>query len=70
MIFEEVDEIDFAEFIHSLNTNIELIKIDIEGMEMDALLGAKLSIEKLKPVLMIEKIKSNNKLTIKKSKFV
>jgi FkbM family methyltransferase len=38
---------------------LDFIKIDIEGMEMDALLGAKLSIEKLKPVLMIEKIKSN-----------
>jgi FkbM family methyltransferase len=37
MIFEEVNEIDFAEFIHSLKTNIELIKIDIEGFEVQLL---------------------------------
>jgi FkbM family methyltransferase len=38
---------------------LDFIKIDIEGMEMEALLGAKVSIEKFKPILMIEKIKSN-----------
>jgi FkbM family methyltransferase len=38
---------------------LDFIKIDIEGMEMEALLGAKVSIEKSKPILMIEKIKSN-----------
>ncbi|MRW86853.1 FkbM family methyltransferase [Pseudoduganella sp. FT26W] len=38
---------------------LDFIKIDIEGMEMEALTGAAQSIEKYKPQLMIEKIKSN-----------
>lgn len=38
---------------------IDFIKIDIEGMEMEALIGAKNSIMRCKPQLMIEKIKSN-----------
>jgi len=38
---------------------LDFIKIDIEGMEMDALVGASASIAKFKPQMMIEKIKSN-----------
>lgn len=38
---------------------LDLIKIDIEGMEMEALEGARTSIAQLKPHLLIEKIKSN-----------
>jgi len=38
---------------------LDFIKIDIEGMEMEALVGAENSISKYKPILMIEKIKSN-----------
>jgi FkbM family methyltransferase len=38
---------------------LDLIKIDIEGMEIDALEGAKKSIEKFLPILSIEKIKSD-----------
>lgn len=38
---------------------LDFIKIDIEGMEMEALLGAEKSIGQFKPQLMIEKIKSN-----------
>ena len=38
---------------------IDFIKLDVEGMEMSVLLGAKESIEKFKPSLMIEIIKSN-----------
>jgi FkbM family methyltransferase len=38
---------------------LDFIKIDIEGMEMEALVGAEKSIKKHKPQLMIEKIKSN-----------
>ena len=34
-MFEKVEEIDFAEFLHSLNNNIEIIKIDIEGFEIE-----------------------------------
>lgn len=39
---------------------VDLIKIDIEGMEMDALEGAELTIATHKPQLVIEKIKSNS----------
>ena len=35
--FEEIREIDFAEFLKSLNRHIELIKIDIEGYEIELL---------------------------------
>jgi FkbM family methyltransferase len=46
--------------IDSMHLNrIDLMKIDIEGMEMEALIGASESIEKFKPQLIIEKIKSN-----------
>jgi FkbM family methyltransferase len=38
---------------------IDLMKIDIEGMEMEALLGAEQSLAHCKPQLLIEKIKSN-----------
>ena len=38
---------------------LDFIKIDIEGMEIEALTGAQKSISKYKPQLMIEKIKSD-----------
>lgn len=38
---------------------LDLIKIDVEGMEMDALRGAEQSIAGLKPQLVIEKIKTS-----------
>jgi FkbM family methyltransferase len=38
---------------------LDFVKIDIEGMEMEALRGAAESIRKFRPVLMIEKIKSS-----------
>jgi FkbM family methyltransferase len=40
---------------------LDFIKIDVEGMEMETLVGAEKSIRKYKPQLMIEKIKSNEK---------
>jgi FkbM family methyltransferase len=40
-------------------TRLDLIKIDIEGMEMEALSGARDTIARLQPNLLIEKIKSN-----------
>lgn len=46
--------------IDSLNLpRLDLIKIDIEGMEMEALEGARDTIARLRPHLLIEKIKSN-----------
>jgi FkbM family methyltransferase len=39
---------------------LDLIKIDIEGMEMEALMGSKETLEKCKPVVLIEKIKSDS----------
>lgn len=38
---------------------LDFIKIDIEGMEMDALKGGVATIERLHPLMMIEKIKSD-----------
>ncbi|WAW09544.1 FkbM family methyltransferase [Oxalobacter vibrioformis] len=38
---------------------VDLIKIGIEGMEMEALEGATQTLEKMKPQLVIEKIKSD-----------
>ena len=37
---------------------VDLIKIDIEGMEMEALEGARQLIEKCHPILLIEQIKT------------
>ena len=39
--------------------NVHFLKIDIEGMEIQAIKGAKTTISKFKPILMIEKIKSD-----------
>ncbi|OYU74746.1 MAG: FkbM family methyltransferase [Alphaproteobacteria bacterium PA3] len=40
-------------------SRLDFIKIDIEGMEMEALQGATNSISRCKPQMLIEKIKSN-----------
>lgn len=40
---------------------LDLIKIDIEGMELEALSGAEKTISRTKPQLIIEKIKSDEK---------
>lgn len=43
---------------------LDLMKIDIEGMEMEALLGSEKSIRQFSPTLLIEKYKSNpNQIT-------
>lgn len=48
--------------IDSLNLKrIDFIKIDVEGMEEEVLIGAKNVLERSKPILMIEKIKSDAK---------
>ena len=38
---------------------VDLIKIDIEGMEMEALEGASRTIERSRPIMLIEKIKTD-----------
>jgi len=38
---------------------VDLIKIDVEGMEMEVLQGAARSIERSRPVMLIERIKSD-----------
>jgi FkbM family methyltransferase len=38
---------------------VDFIKIDIEGMEMEALSGARETIRKYRPILLIEKIKTD-----------
>ncbi len=43
-------------------SRIDLIKIDVEGMEMEVLAGAAQSIANYKPVLLIETIKSDAKI--------
>jgi FkbM family methyltransferase len=46
--------------LDSLNlARVDLIKIDIEGMEMDALAGAVQCVGDLRPILLIETIKSD-----------
>lgn len=46
--------------IDQLNLDrLDFIKIDIEGMEMEALIGAENSIDQFRPQLLIEKIKSD-----------
>lgn len=56
---ENCEKINLVAIDQYVLKRLDFIKIDIEGMEMEALLGAKVSIEKFKPILMIEKIKSN-----------
>ena len=45
---------------------LDLVKLDIEGMEEDAINGAMNSINRHKPILMIEHIKSNKEKLLKK----
>jgi FkbM family methyltransferase len=41
---------------------VDLIKIDVEGMELEALEGARQTIEKNRPVLLVESIKAGDEL--------
>jgi FkbM family methyltransferase len=47
-----IDEINLA--------RVDFIKIDIEGMELEALEGGRATIEKSRPVMLIEKIKADS----------
>jgi hypothetical protein len=46
-----LDEVDAA--------RVDFIKLDVEGMELEALQGAEKTIERSRPVLLIEKIKTD-----------
>jgi hypothetical protein len=49
--------------IDQLVTNrVDLIKIDVEGMELDVLEGAQASLLRYKPIMLIEVIKTNRQL--------
>jgi len=49
----EVDVISIDEFVESHSLDIGLIKLDVEGFEYDTILGAKETIIKQKPLLVI-----------------
>lgn len=50
---EETDIIRIDDFVKSNNLNIGLIKLDVEGYEFEVLKGAKNTIKKFHPVLLI-----------------
>lgn len=52
--YTQIRQLDFYEF-----TRIDVLKIDAEGMEMDVLRGAIHTIDRCRPVMLIEHLKSN-----------
>jgi len=50
---EKMELISIDEFVTEHNLSVGLIKMDLEGYEFEALKGAKKTIEKFKPVLLI-----------------
>jgi FkbM family methyltransferase len=41
-------------------SRVDLIKLDVEGMELEALEGARQTIERCRPIMLIEKIKTDS----------
>jgi FkbM family methyltransferase len=57
---EEATRLTRLVTVDSLNLQrLDFLKIDIEGMEMEAFAGARQSIVQFKPQILVEKIKSN-----------
>lgn len=50
---EEVELVSIDEFVNQHNLSVGLIKMDLEGYEFEALNGARKTIEKFRPVLLI-----------------
>jgi FkbM family methyltransferase len=50
---EEVELVSIDEFVNQNNLSVGLIKMDLEGYEFEALNGARETIEKFRPVLLI-----------------
>lgn len=54
-VYETIEIICFDDFIEEQNINkIDVMKIDIEGAELEALKGAKKTIESSKPIIIME----------------
>ena len=54
-IYEEVEIIRLDDFLKSLEiSKVDIIKIDVEGSELDVLMGARNSIKKFKPLIILE----------------
>jgi FkbM family methyltransferase len=52
-IIVDINTLDWFVEYHEI-PKVDLIKIDVEGMDIDVLLGAKTTIDKFKPVIFIE----------------
>lgn len=50
---KKMDIVSIDDFVNEHDLSIGLIKMDVEGYELEALSGAKLTIERFKPVLLI-----------------
>jgi FkbM family methyltransferase len=56
------DEISMVTIDEIASERVDFIKIDVEGMELDVLDGARASIERSKPIMLIEVIKTDRAL--------
>lgn len=62
--------IDTLDNILEHSTRLDFLKIDVEGMELEVLIGAKHTIINLKPIIFVETIKSDKEqITDKLSKY-
>ena len=67
---KEVKMITIDEFVQKFKLKIDFIKMDVEGYEYFALLGAKTILKNQRPILLIEHIEKRiNALNIDKQKF-
>lgn len=64
--YEDADceQVDMMAIDDLCLARVDLLKIDVEGMELDVLAGASRAIEKYKPLMLIEQIKVDSKLLL------